>query len=163
MTKYVIIISVIVTCYWDDWACFWHSGTSIRGRIFVSARIRAGSRFKRFLCFDLMFSDTPLRCFRVPQVVIVPKRQGGRKWGRNNPYTERKIMCTLPENVAVPREKTSIAFIPVTFYSILKVQRGCKAVTVQSGRVLQIRSILNLSLTTKQWRLHKVVYYLKWF
>jgi hypothetical protein len=33
-----------------------------RGRIFLSARIRAGSRFKRFLCFGLV----GVRQFRIP-------------------------------------------------------------------------------------------------
>jgi hypothetical protein len=39
-------------------------------RIFASARIRAASRFKRFLCCDPchIFSCTPLRRIRVPQV-----------------------------------------------------------------------------------------------
>jgi hypothetical protein len=54
------IINVVLTCYWRDWACFWFSCTSILGRIFVSARIRAGSRFDRFLCFVL------IKMFRVP-------------------------------------------------------------------------------------------------
>jgi hypothetical protein len=34
------------------------------GRIFVSARIRAGSRSKRFLCFVLV----DVRCLRIPHV-----------------------------------------------------------------------------------------------
>jgi hypothetical protein len=29
-------------------SCFWHASTSIRGRLFMSAWIRDGSRFKRF-------------------------------------------------------------------------------------------------------------------
>jgi hypothetical protein len=49
----------------DMTACFWHASTQIRGRIFVSARIRTGSRFKRFLCFVLI----NVRCFRVPSEV----------------------------------------------------------------------------------------------
>jgi hypothetical protein len=56
------IINVVLTCYWDDWACFWHASTSVRGRIFVSARIRGGSRLKRLVCFVLI----DVRCFRVP-------------------------------------------------------------------------------------------------
>jgi hypothetical protein len=37
------------------WACSWHASTSIRSRIFLSVRIKAGSRFKRFLCFVLIY------------------------------------------------------------------------------------------------------------
>jgi hypothetical protein len=55
------IINVVLTSYWEHWACFWHVSTSVRGRIFVSAKIRASSRFKRFLCFVLI----DVRCFRV--------------------------------------------------------------------------------------------------
>jgi hypothetical protein len=33
---------------------FWHASTSIRGRIFVSARIRADYKLKWFLCFILI-------------------------------------------------------------------------------------------------------------
>jgi hypothetical protein len=43
-------------------SCFLHARTSIRGRIFLSARIRSGPRFKRFPCFVLI----DLRCFRLP-------------------------------------------------------------------------------------------------
>jgi hypothetical protein len=56
MEFFFIIINVVLA-----WACFWHASTSIRGQIFVSARIRAGSRFNRFLCFILI----DVRCFRV--------------------------------------------------------------------------------------------------
>jgi hypothetical protein len=48
--------------FWLAWACFWHASTSLRGRIFVSGKIRAGLRLKRFLCFVL----TDISCFRLP-------------------------------------------------------------------------------------------------
>jgi hypothetical protein len=51
--------------------CFWHASTSIRGRIFVSARITAGFRFKRFLCFGLI----DVRWFR-----ILPKTGSRTCW-----------------------------------------------------------------------------------
>jgi hypothetical protein len=44
--------------------CFQCASTSIWWEMFVSARIRAGSRFKRFLCFVLI----DVRCLRLPQV-----------------------------------------------------------------------------------------------
>jgi hypothetical protein len=53
---------------------------SVRGRIFVSARIIAGSRFKRFLCFVLI----DVRCFRLPSEMsyisqpVRPTRPGTR-------------------------------------------------------------------------------------
>jgi hypothetical protein len=40
---------------------------TVRGRLFVSARIRAGSKFKRFLCFVLI----DVRCFRLRPGVSV--------------------------------------------------------------------------------------------
>jgi hypothetical protein len=39
-----------------------HAATAIGINIFMSARLRAGSRFRRFLCFVLI----DVRCFRVP-------------------------------------------------------------------------------------------------
>jgi hypothetical protein len=33
------IINVVLTSYWDDWACFWHASTPIRWRIFVSVSV----------------------------------------------------------------------------------------------------------------------------
>jgi hypothetical protein len=56
-------INVVLTFSWDDWACFWNGSIWIRGRIFVSARIRADSNFKRSLCFVLM---DVIRWFRLP-------------------------------------------------------------------------------------------------
>jgi hypothetical protein len=44
-------------------ACFRHASTSTRRLVFVSARIRAGSSFKRF---RKMFARTPV--VRIPQV-----------------------------------------------------------------------------------------------
>jgi hypothetical protein len=62
-----------VTRQWDDWACFWHSSTSIRRRTFVSAGIKPCLRFKRL---RKMLSHTPSPYYvlahpigvRVPQV-----------------------------------------------------------------------------------------------
>jgi hypothetical protein len=42
----------------------WHGNTSIRERVFMIVKIRAGSRFKQFLCFALI----DVRCSRIPQV-----------------------------------------------------------------------------------------------
>jgi hypothetical protein len=41
----------------------------LRGRIFLSARIRAGSRFKQFLCFVLI----GVRCLLLPPVYAYPR------------------------------------------------------------------------------------------
>jgi hypothetical protein len=67
--EYFTYINVVLTCSWHDWACFWHASTSLPGRIFLSARIRAGSRFKRFLCSVFEYSS---RCLCVPSGVRVP-------------------------------------------------------------------------------------------
>jgi hypothetical protein len=48
------------------------SGISILGRIFVNARIRAGSSFKWFLCLGLI----DVRCFRLPLGVRIPQVEG---------------------------------------------------------------------------------------
>jgi hypothetical protein len=53
-----------------------HASTAIRRRTFACARIRAGSRFKRFLCFVLIAERcfrVPLRCSRIPPGVLVPQ------------------------------------------------------------------------------------------
>jgi hypothetical protein len=88
---------MILTCYWDDWACFWHASTSIQGRIFVSARIRAGSRFKRFLCFVLI----EVRCFRVPPKMSLRSPGGTRTPGwRNSSRTSQEthyVSATKPK------------------------------------------------------------------
>jgi hypothetical protein len=44
---------VVLTCQWDDWACFWHACTLIWGQILVSARIMASSVFKWFVLIDV--------------------------------------------------------------------------------------------------------------
>jgi hypothetical protein len=60
---------VVLICQWDDWSCCWQASNSIQGRIFMSARIRSNSRFKRFLCSILI----DIRCFRLPLGVRVPQ------------------------------------------------------------------------------------------
>jgi hypothetical protein len=47
----------------------WHASALVRGRIFMSARIGAGSRFKRFLCSVMI----DIRCSRVLSGVLVPQ------------------------------------------------------------------------------------------
>lgn len=86
----------------DDWAPFWEASTSIRGRIFVSAGIRADSRFKLFLCFVSIEE----RYFRM---------------------LSKMSSCTLgyayPRLITIPLEKTShIHLTIVSFSSHLKTE-----------------------------------------
>jgi hypothetical protein len=94
---------VILTCYWDDWTCFWHASISIRGRIFVSAKTRSGSKFKLFLCFLLIDA----RSFRVP-------RGGG--------YAYPRLKATAPDYKTV----YSVESQPMFRRNIPPPSSGCK-------------------------------------
>jgi hypothetical protein len=76
---------VVLTCPWDDWACFWHTSTSIQGWIFVSARNRASSRFKWFL----WFVSIDVRCFLLPHKMSSHSPEVNRTPGwRQLPYLQ---------------------------------------------------------------------------
>jgi hypothetical protein len=77
---------MVVSYQWDEWARFWDASISVRGRIFVSAKIRPGWRFKRFLCFVSIV----VRYFRIPRNI------SSRTPGERIPQLDHHICCPTP-------------------------------------------------------------------
>jgi hypothetical protein len=107
MRNYIIKYFINYLCGSDllaRWlSLFLYASISIRERIFVNARIRAGSKFKLFLRF--VFID--VRCFRLP-----PKMSSRTPGWRPPIHTNPDSVRCLPGGHTAVAE--SLAIAPVT-------------------------------------------------